>query len=95
MQTMPVYWKTRPEDVAETCNLVKKGRVSIPTRSAGGRPIYMVEYRKSNQGLVEPDRPGFTCDQIYLASRLLFAEVCYFVREKHEKGKQNGGIQIS
>ena len=48
MQTMPVYWKTRPEDVAETCALVKKGRVSIPAHSAGGRPIYMVEYGKSN-----------------------------------------------
>ena len=48
MQTMPVYWKTRPEDVAKTCDMVKKGRVSIPAHSAGGRPIYMVEYGKSN-----------------------------------------------
>lgn len=48
MESMPVYWKTRPEDVEETCALVKRGRVTMPTRSAGGRPIYMIEYGKSN-----------------------------------------------
>lgn len=48
METMPVYWKTRPEDVEEVCRLVRKGRVTIPGRSAGERPIYMIEYGRSN-----------------------------------------------
>lgn len=48
MEHIPVYWKTTLEDVEETMKLVKKGRVSIAATSAGGRPIYQVEYGKSN-----------------------------------------------
>jgi hypothetical protein len=51
---------------------------------ACGEPAVTYE---SNQGLVEADRPGCTYDQIYLAHRLLFTEVCRFVREKHGKGE--------
>ena len=48
MSNMPVYWKTTLQDVEDTLKLVKKGTVTLPTKSAGGRPIYMVEYGKSN-----------------------------------------------
>jgi len=48
MEHIPVYWKTTLEDVEETMKLVKKGRVSIAATSAGGRPVYQVEYGKSN-----------------------------------------------
>ncbi|MBQ4323555.1 MAG: hypothetical protein IJC19_06425 [Clostridia bacterium] len=48
MENIPVYWKTTLEDVEETMKLVKKGRVSIAATSAGGRPVYRVEYGKSN-----------------------------------------------
>ncbi len=44
----PVYWKSSLEDVEETLKLVKKGKVSVITTSAGGRPVYQVEYGKSN-----------------------------------------------
>jgi len=48
MENIPVYWKTTLEDVEETLKLVKKGKVSVVTNSAGGSPIYQVEYGKSN-----------------------------------------------
>lgn len=48
METIPVYWKTTLQDVEETLKLVKKGTVTLAAKSAGGRPIYMVEYGKSN-----------------------------------------------
>ena len=48
MNQIPVYWKTRLDQVEETLALVKKGRVTKPAVSAGGRPIYQVEYGKSN-----------------------------------------------
>jgi len=48
MSNVPVYWKTRLDEVEETLKLVKKGVVTCPYHSAGGRPIYMVEYGKSN-----------------------------------------------
>lgn len=48
METMPVYWKTTLQDVEDTVKLVKKGKVTLAAKSAGGRPIYMVEYGKSN-----------------------------------------------
>jgi hypothetical protein len=47
MSNIPVYWKTRLDEVQETLKLVKKGVVTQPYSSAGGRPIYMVEYGKS------------------------------------------------
>ena len=47
MSNIPVYWKTRLDEVEETLKLVKKGTVTQPYSSAGGRPIYMVEYGKS------------------------------------------------
>jgi len=48
MSNMPVYWKTSLEHVEETLKIVKKGKVTMAARSAGGRPIYTVEYGKSN-----------------------------------------------
>lgn len=48
MSTIPVYWKTTLEQVEETLKLVQKGKVTLAAQSAGGRPIYMVEYGKSN-----------------------------------------------
>lgn len=48
MSNVPVYWKTRLEDVEETLKLVKKGVVTQVETSAGGRPIYKIEYGKSN-----------------------------------------------
>ncbi len=48
MSNIPVYWKTRLDEVEETLKLVKKGKVTRPNVSAGGRPIYVVEYGQSN-----------------------------------------------
>ena len=48
MSNIPVYWKTRLDEVEETLKLVKKGKVILAGKSAGGRPIYKVEYGKSN-----------------------------------------------
>lgn len=50
---VPVYWKSTLEDVEETLKLVKRGKVKVLTTSAGGRPIYQVEYGKSNVKLGE------------------------------------------
>lgn len=47
MSNIPVYWKSRLDEVEQTLDLVKKGTVTQPYVSAGGRPIYMVEYGKS------------------------------------------------
>lgn len=48
MNEIPIYWKTRLDEVEQTCAIVKKGRVSTPFVSAGGRPIYLIEYGQSN-----------------------------------------------
>ena len=48
MSNIPVYWKTRLDEVEATLNLVKKGTVTNVGTSAGGRPIYKLEYGKSN-----------------------------------------------
>ncbi len=48
MSNIPVYWKTSLEHVEETLKIVKKGKVTLAAKSAGGRPIYTVEYGKSN-----------------------------------------------
>ena len=48
MSNIPVYWKTRLDEVEQALELVKRGVVTQPYTSAGGRPIYMVEYGKSN-----------------------------------------------
>lgn len=45
---VPVYWKTTLEDVEEALKLVKKGSFREIARSAGNRPIYRVDYGKSN-----------------------------------------------
>ncbi|MBQ4071032.1 MAG: hypothetical protein IJD51_01280 [Clostridia bacterium] len=47
MSNRPVYWKTRLDEVESTLAMVKKGTVTQPYVSAGGRPIYMLEYGKS------------------------------------------------
>ena len=48
MNTTPEFWKTRLDHVEQTLSIVKKGKVSTPYKSAGGRPLYLVEYGKSN-----------------------------------------------
>ena len=48
MSTAPIYWKSTLAEVEETLKLVKKGTVTKPCDSTGGRPIYQVEYGKSN-----------------------------------------------
>lgn len=48
MTETPIYWKTTLEDVEETLKLVKKGTVTQIATSAGGRPIYQIEYGQSN-----------------------------------------------
>ena len=48
MHTIPEYWKTSLQDVEETLKTVKKGTVTLAAHSAGGRPIYTVEYGNSN-----------------------------------------------
>ena len=44
----PIWWKSSLEDVEQALSLVKCGIVKEIARSAGNRPIYMVEYGKSN-----------------------------------------------
>ena len=41
---LPVYWHSSVEQVNEDISKVKKGKVHTLLPSAGGRPIYMVEY---------------------------------------------------
>ncbi|MBQ8689301.1 MAG: hypothetical protein IJ515_02945 [Clostridia bacterium] len=44
----PAYWKTTLKEVEEALELVKGGTVTKVYDSAGGRPIYKVEYGTSN-----------------------------------------------
>jgi len=48
MTKIPGYWKTTLADVEETLTLVRQGRACRIASSAGGRPIYQVEYGASN-----------------------------------------------
>ena len=48
MSNIPGFWKTRLDEVEETLALVKKGTWKKVYDSAGGRPIYQVEYGTSN-----------------------------------------------
>ena len=48
LEKMPKYWRSSLDDVEETLKLVKLGKVSTIATSAGGRPIYQVEYGCSN-----------------------------------------------
>jgi hypothetical protein len=40
----PDFWKTRLDEVDAVMETVKKGKVSVVTKSAGGRNVYLVEY---------------------------------------------------
>ena len=44
----PEWWRSSLDDVEEALKLVKKGSVCEIARSAGNRPIYKIEYGKSN-----------------------------------------------
>lgn len=44
----PSWWLSTLEDIEQTLALVKKGTVTEIAKSAGGRPIYLIEYGKSN-----------------------------------------------
>ena len=45
----PSFWKGSYEDVLEAMKNVKRGRVTLGTKSAGGRDVYMVEYGERNE----------------------------------------------
>ena len=47
-QSLPIYWRSSIEDLDEVLKLVKRGSVTQVGVSAGKRPIYKVEYGKSN-----------------------------------------------
>lgn len=47
-EVVPVYWKGSVQDVEDAVQEVKKGKVHELRPSAGGRPIYMIEYGSSN-----------------------------------------------
>ena len=47
-KNLPIYWKSSCEDLEEILKLVKRGNVTRAGVSAGKRPIYKVEYGKSN-----------------------------------------------
>ena len=47
-QSLPIYWRSTIEDLDEALKLVKRGVVTRAGESAGKRPIYRVEYGKSN-----------------------------------------------
>ena len=47
-QSLPIYWRSTIEDLGEALKLVKRGVVTRAGESAGKRPIYRVEYGKSN-----------------------------------------------
>ena len=44
---LPDFWKSNLKDIDEVVASVKKGRVTT-SYSAGGRPVYLVEYGKAN-----------------------------------------------
>ncbi len=45
---LPVYWHSSLDVINEDIKKIKKGTVKELLPSAGGRPIYMIEYGKSN-----------------------------------------------
>ena len=47
-QSLPIYWRSTIQDLDEALKLVKRGVVTRAGESAGKRPIYRVEYGKSN-----------------------------------------------
>ena len=47
-QSLPIYWRSTIEDLDEALKLVKRGVVTRAGESAGKRPIYRVEYGRSN-----------------------------------------------
>ena len=47
-QSLPIYWRSTIEDLNEALKIVKRGVVTRAGESAGKRPIYRVEYGKSN-----------------------------------------------
>lgn len=49
LKNVPDFWKGSLEDIEEVLKTVKRGRVSLGCKSAGGRNVYMVEYGQRNQ----------------------------------------------
>lgn len=48
LKNVPEYWKGDISDVEEVVKTVKRGRVTLGAKSAGGRNIYVVEYGEPN-----------------------------------------------
>lgn len=49
LKNVPDFWKGSLENIEEVLKTVKRGRVSLGCKSAGGRNVYMVEYGPRNQ----------------------------------------------
>ena len=48
MENIPVYWKSGIEDIAQAVKGLKKGKVTMQGKSAGGRPLQVIEYGEKN-----------------------------------------------
>ncbi len=48
MNNIPMFWKTTLTDIDETLKDIKCGKVVSRGESAGGRPIYLIEYGRKN-----------------------------------------------
>ncbi len=49
LRNVPDFWKGSLEDLEQIIKTVKRGRGTMGCKSAGGRPVYMVEYGERNQ----------------------------------------------
>lgn len=49
LKNVPEFWKGSLEDIEEVLSTIKRGRVTLGCKSAGGRNVYMVEYGERNQ----------------------------------------------
>ena len=48
LKDVPEYWKGSVEDIEEVVKTIKKGKVTLGCKSAGGRNVYMIEYGERN-----------------------------------------------
>lgn len=48
MGNTPIFWKTSLEDISQSVENLKKGKVVMQAESAGGRPVQLIAYGKKN-----------------------------------------------
>jgi len=48
LKDVPEYWKGSLEDIEDIVKTIKRGKVTLGCKSAGGRNIYMIEYGERN-----------------------------------------------